>query len=75
MEKWTSCQYDASLKLANVTVVEGGMNPKRLVMYRSQTYERENKGCMAIEVEGGVENCPIGLAAEEVTLNHSHRGK
>ncbi|NEQ27522.1 MAG: hypothetical protein F6K28_52665 [Microcoleus sp. SIO2G3] len=75
MKKWTSCQYDASLNLTKVTVVEGGTNPRRMVTQRSQSYEREHKGCMAIEVEGGFENCPIGLVAEEAVLNHSYRGK
>ncbi|WP_208734711.1 hypothetical protein, partial [Corallococcus praedator] len=65
MHKWTSCRYDASLNLAEVTVVEGGTNPRRMVTFRSQSYERDHKGCTAIEVEGGVENCPIGLVAEE----------
>jgi len=75
MKKWTFCQYDEFFHLANVTMIEGGMNPRRLVVQRSQACEREHEGCVAIEVEGGFENCPIGLDVEGVALNHPCRGK
>jgi hypothetical protein len=75
MLKWTSCQYDNSQNLVSVTVVEGGINPRQQVIRRSQEYEQEYKGCAAIEVEGGIENCPIGLMSQAVSDCHSHRGK
>ena len=75
MHRWTSCQYDNSLHLVSVNVVEGGINPRQQVMRRSQEYERDHKGCAAIEVEGGVENCPIHVVAQDVNQSHSIRGK
>jgi hypothetical protein len=51
------------------------MNPRRLLGQRSQACEREHEGCVAIEVEGGFENCPIGPDIEGVALNHPCRGK
>jgi hypothetical protein len=75
MKKWTSCQYDTSQNLIGVTIVEGGFNPRQQVIRRSQEYEREHKGCAAVEVEGGFENCPIDLMAQAVAEFHSSRGK
>lgn len=75
MNKWTSCQYDDSLSLVNVTIVEGGINPRQQVLRRSHEFEREHKGCIAIEVEGGVENCPIGVISQDVADNQFKRGK
>lgn len=75
MQRWTSCQYDGSLHLVSVTSVEGGFNPKQQATRRSHEYERDHRGCAAIEVEGGFENCPIDLVANEVIESHSIRGK
>lgn len=75
MKRWTSCQYDNSLHLASVTIVEGGANPRQQVTRRSCEYERDHKDCAAIEVEGGFENCPIDLMAQDVVESRSLRGK
>ncbi len=75
MDKWTSCQYDDSFNLAGVTIVEGGFNTRQQATRRSHEYEKEHKGCAAIEVEGGAENCPIHLVVQEVAQHHLIRGK
>ncbi|MBF1999570.1 MAG: hypothetical protein IGS50_02470 [Synechococcales cyanobacterium C42_A2020_086] len=75
MKKWTSCQYDDSLHLVSVTIVEGGINPRQQVIRRSQEYENDHKGCAAIEVEGGFENCPIGIQTQDIDQFHCTRGK
>jgi hypothetical protein len=75
MTKWTSCQYDGSQNLLSISSVEGGMNPRRQAILRSQEYERDHKGCPALEVEGGFENCPIGVLPEIVDEYHFMRGK
>lgn len=75
MDKWTSCQYDDSLNLIGVTIVEGGFNTKQQVIRRSHEYENDHRGCAAIEVEGGSENCPIHLVPQEVNQRHLIRGK
>jgi hypothetical protein len=75
MKTWTSCQYNDSLNLVSVTTVDGGMNPRQQAIRRSQEYEQDHKGCVAIEVAGGFENCPIGVMAEVIAENHFIRGK
>lgn len=75
MKTWTSCQYDEGLHLVSVAIVEGGINPRRQVTRRSEEYELGHKGCVAIEVEGGLENCPVHVAVQEVDENHFIRGK
>lgn len=75
MKTWTSCQYNDSLHLVSINTVDGGMNPRQQAIRRSQEYEQDHKGCVAIEVEGGVENCPIGVMANHVAENHCVRGK
>lgn len=75
MKTWTSCQYDDSLHLVSINVVDGGLNPRQQAIRRSQEYEQDHKGCVAIEVEGGVENCPIGVMFNDVTENNFVRGK
>lgn len=75
MNKWTSCQYDDSLHLVGVNSVEGGWNPRQQAIRRSQEYEYEHRGCVALEVEGGFENCPIAVMNQVVTENQFVRGK
>jgi hypothetical protein len=75
MKKWTSCQYDGSLHLVGINSVEGGWNPRQQAIRRSQDYEQDHKGCVALEVEGGFENCPIDLMLQPATENHFVRGK
>lgn len=73
MHKWTSCQYDSSMQLVGVTMVGGGMNPKYQVLRHSYEYENSHHGCSAIEVEGGVENCPLCVESQEVARSHTRR--
>ncbi|MCU0524155.1 MAG: hypothetical protein MUF72_04950 [Elainella sp. Prado103] len=75
MDKWTSYQYDDSFHLVGITIVEGGFNAKQQVTRRSHEYEREHRGCAAIEVKGGPENCPVTMNAEIVEKLHMIRGK
>lgn len=75
MDKWTSCQYDDSFHLVGITIIEGGFNTKQQATRRSHEYEKEHRGCAAIEIEGGFENCPITMNAQVVERLHANRGK
>ncbi len=75
MTKWTSCQYDDAQHLSHCISVEGGFNPRQQATRRSHEYEISHKGCAAVEVPGGVENCPIDLMAQVADEYHSCRGK